>query len=91
MATWINPNLIKQDQVQQALYAFAKLQLQLLSKNSQTKDEILETIEQLRNESLFKDSSEKDVSTILSKMSGMSNILEQITAKTNLKIQNQID
>ncbi len=62
-----------------------------MSKNSQTKDEILETIEELRNDSIFKDSSEQDVSTILSKMSGMSNILELITAKTNLNIQNQID
>ncbi len=64
-----------------------KLQFNLLSQNCQSKEDILKAIHDLRSDSLFKDSSEYDVSDILTKMSGMASTLEEIAAKNNLNTQ----
>ena len=64
-----------------------KLQFNLQSQNCQSKEDILEAIHHLRSDSLFKDSSEYDVSDILTKMSAMASTLEEIAAKNNLNTQ----
>ena len=62
-----------------------------MSKNCENKEEIFAAIDELKSDKIFDNSTDREVSTLLKKISAMAHIFLEMTSKINFNIKNHIE
>ena len=62
-----------------------------MSKNCENKEEIFAAIDELKSDKIFDNSTDREVSTLLKKISAMAHIFLEMTSKIKFNIKNQVE